>query len=336
MMARSFTKVFRTLNYDAGGTLFDIEGDLVIPKDERVRLIMADVLGISKPFVAIYQPVSGRGLSEITKTYDTANILVNHFRTAPEYDRLSTRIRHLGEGLGVFVSKLYLRTRGYMIGVGSYGTVDDVVAWKSPVLDELRDYGFIAQGCTITEVKRLRWLPGVRRPVSSSTDACELTLVEVERSRADGLSNTETKGVNQLRKAWRENVATGLYICFPLSGTDDESPASVRTAIDSKWGCEPTIGSILFDENGLYVCDSDSITATQCDSEIRRLEKQLKKALLANFSFGEILTFAKTLDIDIEERRLEDIGQVLEDEVADRADIASILDNLKRVMEEEA
>ena len=336
MMARSFTKVFRTLNYDAGGTLFDIEGDLVIPKDKRVRLIMADVLGISKPFVDICPPASGRGLSEMTKTYETENILVHHFRTAPEYDRLSNRIRHLGEGLGVLVSTLYLRARGYMIGVGSYGTVNDVVAWKSPVLDELRDHGVIAQGCTITEVKRLRWLPGVRKPSSASNDACELTLVEAERSRADGLSNTETKGLNQLRKAWRENVATGLYICFPLSGTDDESPASVRTAIDSKWGREPTIGSILFDENGLYVCDSDSMTAPQCDSEIRRLEKQLKKALLANFSFGEILTFAKTLDIDIKGKRLEDIGQVLKDEIADRAGIAVILDNLKQVMKEEA
>lgn len=336
MICRSFTKVLRALNSEARGTLFDIEGDLVIPKDERVRLIMADVLGISKPFVAICPPISRQGLSEMTKNYDTANILVHHFRSAQGYDRLNGRIHHLGEGLGVLISTLYLRARGYMIGIGSYGTVDDVVAWKSPMLDELRHHGFITQGCTISELARLRWLPGERNPSKPSDNARELVLVEVERSKADGLSNTETKGLNQVRKAWREDVATGLYICFPLSGEYDESPASVRAAINAKWGREPTIGSILFDETGLHVCDSDSITATQCDPEIRRLEKQSKKALLANFSLGEILTFARMLEIDIEHKRLEDISQVLQNEIADRADIAVVLHYLKHIMTEES
>lgn len=353
-MSRFFTKVFQALDFDSGGTLFNIDGELIIPKNERVRLVIANTLGLLslpslKPYyltndlswaeelarvspsvVTIYPDVSRRDLSDIAQTYDSANILVQQFHTKDSKDRMNRRVWYNGEGIGTLVSTFYLRTRGYMIGSGSYQTVDDVVAWKSPFLDKLRDYGFIDQGCTLLELACLRKLPKLAPGNKSSATTQELILVEVERSSANGLSNSSNKGLNQLRTAWNLGVATGLYICFPISEQAEDTPDRIRIAIDDKWCNKAKIGSILFDDNGLYVRSPENITTAHCDAEINRLEKQAKVTILANFSFSEILEFAEKLNIAIENRNLEDIGQNLKSEIADKADITEILEKLKQ------
>ncbi|MFC1910375.1 hypothetical protein ACFLXC_03670 [Chloroflexota bacterium] len=218
-----------------------------------------------------------------------------------------------------------------MIGSSSYGTVNDVIAWKSPILEKLRDYGFIDHGCTLAELACLRWLPLVAPGNTSSATIQELVLVEAERSSSNGLSNSNNKGLNQLIIASNLGVATGLYICFPISGLAEETPDRIRVSIDDQWHTKQKIGSILFDDKDLYVCSPDPITAEHCDAEIKNLENQLKVTLLANFNFSEILEFARKLDISIENRGFEDISQNLKGEIADRADIIQIFEKLKQV-----
>jgi hypothetical protein len=353
-MRRFFTKVFQALDFESGGTLFNIDGELIIPKNERVRLVIANALGllslsslkpyyltndlswaeelaqVSPPMVTMYPDVSRKGLSDIAQTYDSANILVQQFRTEDSKDRMNRRIWYNGEGIGTLISTFYLRTRGYMIGSGSYGTVNDVVAWKSPFLDKLRDYGFIDQGCTLLELACLRRLPQLVNGNKSSATTRELVLVEVERSSTNGLSNSSNEGLNQLRAASNLEVATSLYICYPISEQAEDTPERIRVAIDDKWCNKPKVGSILFDDKGLYVYHPDNASTEQCNAEIEHLEKQAKATLLVNFSFSEILEFAKKLNIPIENRSFEDIGQNLKSEIVDRADITEILEKLKQ------
>ena len=331
-MARFFTKAFEMLDSLSGGNLFNVDGNLITPRNERVRLITLDVLNCGSPsFVAIYPDATRRELSEIAGAYENASILVQAFRTGNVRDSVSSRINYVTEHLGVLISTLHLRARGYMIGCGNYGSVDDVVAWKSPLLNKLRDHCFIAQGCTLSELADLRQLPTPGTPGTSSDSDRELVLVEVERRKSDGLSNSTDKGLNQLRKARHLDTATGLYICFPLSEQSRESPDSVRSAIESSWRDKPRIGSILFDDNGLYLHGADNTMASNSSAGVQRLEEQFTEALLTKLSFVEVLKCADRLGIRVGNRSFEDVTRNLKREIVDRADITHLLDKLTQV-----
>jgi hypothetical protein len=209
---------------------------------------------------------------------------------------------------------LYFREKGYIVQkpIRTYGKeegnkhgVDDVVAWKSPVIDELRRFGFIDKGCHISELACLRWLGKVS---SSSRDfnnhtTKEIFLVEVESSKTNGLSNSPSKGINQLLRVNNEKqIAKKLFICFPFV---NEEVDKIKGEIENKH--KPAVGAILFDDKGVYIQDSELFSDNDMDSEIDRYERNLKRVLLNNFYFDGILEMVKELNVDTKSKGFEEV-----------------------------
>jgi len=214
------------------------------------------------------------------------------------------------EELGTLVSMLYFREKGYVVqsplgtcgrqGEGLPG-VDDVAAWKSPVLDELREFGFVDRGCHLSELACLRWLGRVSGHAFDDGSHLreELLLTEVKCSSAQGMSNSPSKGINQLLRCRQERVASGLYICFPVINDNVEE---ILAEVKSRTREQPTVGAILFDDRGVYLRDSESFPADNMASAIEEYENNLKQVLLNNLYSDEIREMMDEIDMDVKEK----------------------------------
>ena len=219
------------------------------------------------------------------------------------------------EEMGTLISMLYFREKGYIVQkpLGTTGKegknkpgVDDVVAWKSPVIDELRRFGFIDKGCHISELACLRWLGKVS---SSSRDfnkhtTKEIFIVEVKSSKSKGLSNSPSMGISQLLRASEKRIAKKLFICFP---SINENIEEIFAEIKSRTKEEPAVGGILFDDKGVHVHDSEVFPDENMPSAIEGYEKDLKRVLMNNFYFDEILEMVKELNVDTKNKGFEEV-----------------------------
>lgn len=331
----TFKQAFQALNKIGNKSLFDFDGEKIIPLNNRIKLVFIDsLLGLSSKFSSsellkipkkelmdnlrsnfeqhlsksvvfvYYDPdiTSKKAVIDFANRFDDTTICIQQKR------RGMLRRSYLvsTEELGELISMLYFREKGYIVqsSLGTYGRegdnkpgVDDVAAWKSPVIDELRRFGFIDKGCHISELACLRWLGKVS---SSSRDfnnhtTKEVLLVEVEPSTSRGISNSPSTGINQLLRAKKEKVAKKLFICFP---SINENIEEIFAEIKSRTREEPAVGAILFDDKGVYVQDSEVFPDENMLSAIEEYENNLKSVLLNNFYFDEILEMLKELNVD--------------------------------------
>ncbi|MFW6002272.1 MAG: hypothetical protein ACOCQD_02945 [archaeon] len=321
----TYENVFDDLNNLSNNYLFNFEGEKIIPMDNRIKLIILDSLygighklspyniltttkneisenicdnldkQIAKKFVFVNRSPNESGKSIISYA---RNLDENTAMCVQQTNRNPLRRNYLlsTEELGTLVSMLYFREKGYIVqgSLKSYGRsgdnipgVDDVVVWKSPILDSLRKYDFIDKGCHISELACLRWL-GKLSKTGESANIDKITpksfqIIEVKSSRKKAIPRTsESYGMYQLLRAKKEKVASKLFICFPSVNEDiNEIYADVKKFDD--FGC------ILFDNQGIHIKDSKSFDHERMDSEIEEYENNLKKYLLNNFYYGELL-----------------------------------------------
>ncbi|MHA1305356.1 MAG: hypothetical protein ACTSPI_16780 [Candidatus Heimdallarchaeaceae archaeon] len=294
-------------------------------KEELARSIEKNFEGFPKSFVFIYNPTYYQGgkvkhstdnaIVEFSKKFaeDTKICIQQDDREFPPRRSFLISTEELGE----LICMLYFREKGYIVQspLGTYGRegdnkpgVDDVVAWESPVIDKLKRFGFINKGCHISELACLRWLGKVptsnRDSVSHITK--EMILTEVEPSIGRGISNSPSTGINQLLRAKKEKIAKKLFICFPFVNKNVEE---IFAKIKSRTKEGPTIGGILFNNKGLYVNDSETFPDESMHSAIDVYEKNLKRVLLNNFYFDEILEMIKELNIDTKNKGFEEVMQ---------------------------
>jgi len=326
----TFKQAFEALKNKIGNnSLFNFDGEKITPLNNRIRLIFMDsVLGLSREFrywnlgiakrerelmdniedlpnsfvFVYYDPsiTSKKTIKDFASKFDDTTICIQRkSRTEwPTSYLIST------EQLGTLITMLYFREKGYIVqtprtygkeGKNEHG-VDDVVAWKSPVMDELRKFGFIDRGCHMSELACLRWLGKVS---NSSRDfnnhfTKEVLLTEVKSSRKEGIPNSSSRGgVNQLSRAAKEKIAKKLFICFPVV---NENVEEIFKEIKNK--SKPAVGAILFDDKGVYIQESEIFPDENMLSEIEEYENHLKRALLNNFYFDEILEMIKELGVD--------------------------------------
>ena len=298
---------------------------LKVPKEELARNIENDFEDFPKSFVFVHNPTCYNGgerkhsndttIVEFSRKFsdDTKICIQQNDRAYPPRQSFLISTEELGE----LVTMLYFREKGYIVQspLGTYGKegddksgVDDVVAWKSPVVDKLRKFGFIDKGCHISELACLRWLGKV--PTSSRDFGDHVTkeiiLTEVEPSIAKGISNSPATGINQLLRAKKEKIAKRLFICFPFI---DKNVEEIFSEIKRRTKEEPAIGAILFDDKGLHIQDSETFPDETVRSEIDEYEKNLKRVLLNNFYFDEILQMIKELDLDTKNKGFEEVVQ---------------------------
>jgi hypothetical protein len=368
----TFKQVFENLNNLGNGSLFDFDGEKITPLNNRIKLIFIDSLGwhiydpithfsssglmrvpkqelreniesnfegvLSKNFAFIYN--SGKATTDrFADGLEDTKICIQTERPS-NYERFPKKYITSTEQLGELISMLYFRENGYIVQkpLGTYGRegdnrpgVDDVVAWKSPIVDELRKFGFIDKGCHISELACLRWLgkvSTVRKDLDNYTDN-ELILVEVKSSTSNGLSKSPSKGIDQLLRAKKEKVAKNLFICFPTVDSDTEE---VFTEIKNRMNGEPVVGSILFDDKGLHMHDSEIFSDENVTSEINKYESQLKQVLLNNFYFDEILQMIDELDVDTKNKGLNEVLDSFNTKIETDVSVSYLLEKLNELV----
>jgi len=213
---------------------FSSRGLLEITKKELMENVGSNFEEhLSKNFVFIYNPTYYRRQGVEIK-HSTPNEIVAfskqfgaETKICIQQDGMPPRGSFLTstEQLGTLITMLYFREKGYIVqkprtygreGKGKPG-VDDVVAWKSPVIDELRKFGFIDRGCHISELACLRWLGKVsnsRRDFDNYITK-EILLTEVEPSKRNGISNSPSMGINQLLRAAKVKIAKKTIHLLP-------------------------------------------------------------------------------------------------------------------------
>ena len=304
---------------------FSSRGLLEITKKELIENIGSNFEEhLSKNFVFIYNPTYYRRQGVEIK-HSTPNEIVAfskqfgaETKICIQQDGMPPRGSFLTstEELGTLITMLYFREEGYIVQKppGTYGKegknehgVDDVVAWKSPVIDELRKFGFIDRGCHISELACLRWLGKVsnsRRDFDNYITK-EILLTEVKASMKEGIPNSSSTGINQLSRAAKEKIAKKLFICFPVV---NENVEGIFKEIKNKTKpAEPAVGAILFDNKGVYIQESETFPDENMDSEIDKYERDLKRALLNNFYFDEILEMIKELGVDTKNKGVHEV-----------------------------
>lgn len=234
--AITFRKAFEQLNELGHNSLFSFDGERVVPRDIRIKLIFIDACA------SWDHKLSSSRFSQIPKRELEDSIASNFRGQIPEaflftyYDPSITSKKAIrdfagqfedtvicvqqskredfgrywisSEELSEFICMLYFRENGYVVQkpLHTYGKegpnlpgVDDVIVWKSPIIDEFKRLGYISTGCHISEIACLRWLDKLS---ASNTDAnignssIEAFLIEAESSLANAFSNSEQKGIN--------------------------------------------------------------------------------------------------------------------------------------------
>lgn len=255
------------------------------------------------------------------------------------------------EELGTFISMLYFRERNYIVQpcIRSHGKeygngVDDVVAWKSPLMNKLRKHGFINGGCHISELACLRWL---EKSSNHSRDFPyitneELILTEVEKNMSDGLSEgkSQDKGINQLLNAKGEKIANKLFICFPVIKEKSEPKGifNVDEIFEKiKKKTTPAVGWLLFDDRNIYYQDSEPFPVEKSHLGVKEYENNLIGVLLNNFYFDEILDLLSEFNIDTKNKGFEEVwidfyNEVVNNQNDNEKILDVILDKLEEVM----
>lgn len=334
-------------NFFVGDHQFSSLSILAVPKVELSRSIKNNFGQFPEKFVFIYNPTyydggslrysNNTALIKFSQQFgkDTRICIQQDDREFPPRSSFLISTEELGE----LITMLYFRENGYIVQkpLHTYGRegnnkpgVDDVAAWKSPVINKLRKRGFVGKGCHISELACLRWLGRLSSSSSEIEDQItkELILVEVKHSRADAISNSPSKGINQLLRAKKENVAGKLFICFPFHNKNVES---IRADIMNAMPEGPVVGSILFSDKGLHVNDSQVFPHQEMSSAIDEYENNLKKFLLNNFYFDEIVEMIRELGLDTTGKGCEEVLQAIRSEIY-KMPIDWLLDKLEDVL----
>ena len=378
----TLTKVFRDLDLVSSHSLFEFDGQEVIPRSDRVKLIfyrmlldrqsnfrlsgllckrggdplwiweaLDDPLEVPKEklamnmekifeefpkgFVFIHNPTrcyrgnykhsNDKMLTDFSENFskDTKICIQQEDTNLPR----GSWFLYSTEQLGKLIAMLYFRQKGYIVQEPrTYGKegedrpgVDDVVAWKSPVVNRLREDGFIEKGCYVGELACLRWLGKVSTS-SRPSDRCiteDVLLTEVKSLESTAIS----KGISQLLRAEKMKVAKRLFICFPFINKDvEEVIAEIKSRIEEG----PAVGGLLFDTKGFHIQDSETFPDENVGSEIHEYEQKLKRALLNNFYFDEIVRMITELKVDTKDRGFKEVKE----EFCGRVEVDYILDKL--------
>jgi len=325
---------------------FSSRGLLEITKKELMENVGSNFEEhLSKNFVFIYNPTYYRRQGVEIK-HSTPNEIVAfskqfgaETKICIQQDGMPPRGSFLTstEQLGTLITMLYFREKGYIVqkprtygreGKGKPG-VDDVVAWKSPVIDELRKFGFIDRGCHISELACLRWLGKVsnsRRDFDNYITK-EILLTEVEPSKRNGISNSPSMGINQLLRAAKVKIAKKTIHLLPCCY---ENVEEIFREIKNK--NKPVVGAILFDDKGVYIQDSETFPDENMLSEIEEYENHLKRALLNNFYFDEILEMIKELGVDTKSKGVHEVLLNFRNKKVEEIPTSYILEKLNRLL----
>jgi len=88
----------------------------------------------------------------------------------------------------------------------------------------------------------------------------------------------------------------------------------------------------LFDDKGVYIQDSETFPDENMLSEIEEYENHLKRALLNNFYFDEILEMIKELGVDTKSKGVHEVLLNFRNKKVEEIPTSYILEKLNRLL----
>jgi len=356
----TYSKVFTQINDMYPQKILDVKDEIIIPLDERTKFMFERLLGrSSQSYFFIYDPeksfpnITNKGLIELIRKaiqengVDFVYIQADERSSTNQSKYTNSRIP-LTEELAELMTMLYFRAQGYMVQhpLRSYEGVDDVIAWKSPLIEKLRAHKLIEYGCFVDELGLLRKFGRFNQVREEKSICNELIIIEAESSIANAIKNDS--GMNQLiGKEWgnsnpqkyragtkQDMVANKLFItfpvCFPTRFPAKTSFEEVVSKFDGRQK-DPKVGIICWDPTTYYFKDSAAFQHPKMTEELSKFEAHVMQLLLKNFYFDELLSLMQKLKIEFKGRTKDEVFSELQNKVRE-GDVDIIISELDRIL----
>jgi len=309
--------------------IVEIEGGSIIPCDPRVQLVFDRILNPRKRLRGVSHPLgresvtawqykaqrpSGISANSIVRTRGTLENASTPEEGRPKsFDRARV-IPH--SRLPLLLTVLYFRAKGHVVQrpLGVRGGTDDLVVWRSPVIDKLSRYGLIESGCLLDELSHVRELGRVENTVSDHPLSNDLAFVGIASSAKDAMK--DDGAMNRLvGSSWlRSNpntyknglrdlvVANRLYASFPMvfpqrqSGIENVEGLIVE--FEQRQPDQEKVGLLIWESGGFLLKESSDFPHDLQIEHIRKYEMNMKRSLLANFQLHELFDFMEKLDVE--------------------------------------
>jgi len=343
-----------------------IDGGNVIPCEPRMALVLERVLSPRKR-TREYDPNSPRSeisasghyrndrFLRISKGLDagtsrTGSTGLSHARGKSKSADSGKVIR--GPDLSLLLAVLRFRAKGYVVQrpLGSHWGPRDIVAWKSPVIEKLRKFRVIENGCLVDELLHIRELDRVETSTVSDSLTDDLAFITTATSARDAMKNDGA--MNRLiGSSWLQSdpaeylsrtndaaAANRLYVDFPMSasrsGLRGGNLEDLISEFEQRQRDREKVGLIILEPGRLHIKESSDFPYERRDEQIEKYEMNIRRILLENFQVHELFDFMEKLDVEFC-RDFEDQIFWEFDEKVKRLEIEAILSELMTLIASE-
>lgn len=185
----------------------------------------------------------------------------------------------IDEDVGTFISCHFLKNKGYLVGrppIWSGSKSPDAYAFKSTVIEKLKERRFIDNGAFIEELATLRVSGKIKGSSCTNSVNSETMVIEVEptpyaKGRENGYGQLRLMSGNYLS---RKNFDKGIWVAPFLNR-----------------GLKKDVDILTFDENGLSYTECKKVFSSKERKKkvLKEFEDNVKLMLLQNLYFDEIL-----------------------------------------------
>jgi len=265
--------------------------------------------------------------------------------------RSAGRTRAISQSrLPQLLTVLYFRAKGYVVQrvPGARGGGDDLVVWKSSMVDKLVGHGLIGNGCLIDEVAHARELGRVENAFPDYPRDSDLAFVGIatsvkEATKDDGAMNrllglswslSEPKifkdGLRSLA------VANRLYAAFPMIHVHRQSYIGniedLMTQFEQRQPDREKVGLVVWGPRGFLHKESSDFPHELQAEQIEKYEMNIKRSLLENFQLHELFDFMEKLEVEFCRDGEDQILWEFEEKIK-RVDVDVILAELIELMD---
>jgi hypothetical protein len=357
----TYSKVFTEINGLYPQKIIDVKGEIIIPLDERTKFMFERLLGRgSQSYFFIHDPkelfpnITDKGLIDLIRKAMQENgadfvYIQTKVPSSNNQSKYTNTRQPVTEALVELMTLLYFRAEGYMVQChfNSYAGVDDIFAWKSPLVEKLRAHRLIEYGCFVDELELLRKFGRVNQVREEKSIYNELIIVEAESSIANAIRNNG--GMNQLiGKEWDNSdpkneyrggakqrmVAKKLFITFPVCFRTRSPAIKSFEEVVSVFGDrqkDQKVGIICWEPTTYYFKDSAIFQHPKMTEELSKFETHAMQLLLKNFYFDELLSLMQKLKIEFKGRTKDEVFSELENKIQE-GNVDIIISELDRVL----
>lgn len=343
-------------------SIVEVDDGNIIACDPRTRLVFERILNPRKRLRGRYQLRKSETATAWQYNAPHApGLYANSITKAHGSPKKASELEEGGPGsvgrartisqssLPLLLTVLYFRAKGYVVQrvPGTHWGRDDLVVWRSSMVDKLVGHGLIGDGCLIDELAHARELGKVENTVPDHPRGSDLAFVGIATSvknamKDDGAMNrlvglswflSEPK---RFKDGLRDlAVANRLYASFPMIYAHRQSRiGNVEDLISEFEQRQPDrekVGLLVWDPKAFLHKESSDFPHELQAEQIGKYEMNVKRSLLENFQLHELFDFMEKLDVEFCRDGEDQILWEFEEKI-NRVDVDVVLNELIELM----